>query len=290
MPHRFRAVALLLALAATAAGAADPSEDRADRDRRQIDATLAAMPAQRPGIVDLYVVGFAGDGNEHVFGNEVAYLETLVSARYGAAGRTLTLVNRPDHDNHRDHDAQPLATLDNLRHALRGVGAAMDPAEDLLLLYLASHGTHKHTLAVSQPGVFETTLTPAQLRASLDDAQVGNRIAIVSACYSGGFIPALRDPRAIVITAARRDRTSFGCGDTESATYFGRALLVEGLNRDDGLLDAFAYARRQVARREKDDGFTPSEPQIDIGEDALVALKAWEASLERGPRVPYPHD
>ena len=41
-----------------------------------------------------------------------------------------------------------------------------------------------------------------------------------------------------------------GCGDSGSATWFGRALLVEGLNRDEGLVGAFEYARRQVARRE----------------------------------------
>jgi hypothetical protein len=281
-----RIVVLLLALACAGAGLAR-DDGRAGRDLLLIDAALAAMPPQRPGTPDLYVLGFAGDGNEYVFGNEVAYLGQLMDQRFGTDGRTLLLANHPQG---LEPDARPLATLDNLRHALAGIAGAMDPDEDLLLLYIASHGTARHLLTLSQPGLFDTVLKPGQLRAALDDAGVRHRIVVVSACYSGGFIPALQDPGTIVLTAARRDRSSFGCGDSESATYFGRALLVEGMNRDGDLLEAFEYARRQVARREKIDQLTPSEPQIDVGMEALRRLQAWEAGLQRGPVVPYPHD
>ncbi|WP_165967481.1 C13 family peptidase [Luteimonas aestuarii] len=284
---RLRLFALLLACCAPGVAGASEASERAARDLQRIDAALAAMPAQRPGAVDLYVVGFAGDGNEQVFGNEVAYLRTLMAQRHGNEGRTLVLANRPDARRRED---TPLATLDNLRHALAGIAATMDPEEDLLLVYLASHGTARHQLAVGQPGLFETFLKPTQLRVALDDAGIPRRVVIVSACYSGGFIPALQDAGTIVLTAARHDRTSFGCGDTESATYFGRALLVEGMNRDGGLLDAFQYARRQVARREKMDRLTPSEPQMDVGSDALARLQAWEAGAQRGPVAAYPHD
>lgn len=62
------------------------------------------------------------------------------------------------------------------------------------------------------------------------------------------------------------------------------------MNRDGGLLGAFEYARRQVARREKIDRLTPSEPQLSVGAEALERLKAWEAATPRGPVLPYPHD
>jgi hypothetical protein len=281
-----RVVVLLLALAFAGAGAAS-DDGRAGRDLLLIDAAVAAMPPQRSGTADLYVLGFAGDGNEYVFGNEAAYLQLLMDQRFGTDGRSLVLANHP---HALERDDTPLATLDNLRHALAGIADAMDPDEDLLLLYIATHGTAKHLLALSQPGLFDTVLKPGQLRAALDDAGVRHRIVVVSACYSGGFIPALQDPGTIVLTAARSDRSSFGCGDSESATYFGRALLVEGMNRDGGLLGAFEYARRQVARREKIDRLTPSEPQLSVGAEALERLKAWEAATPRGPVLPYPHD
>lgn len=282
------ALAWLALLQAGAAAADDllPTDPDIARDRTLIDARLARMPAQRPGEMDLFALAFAGDGHEDVFRNEAAYFETLATARYGAAGRALALVNHPDS---LDRSPRPLATLDTLQHALDGIAARMDPDEDLLLLFLTSHGGRDHALTVSQPDRFDTTLSPAQLREALDDAGIRHRLLIVSACFSGGFIPELAAPDTLLITAARHDRPSFGCGDTASATYFGRALLVEGLNRDGGLLDAFDYARRQVARREVMGGHEASFPQINVGERIRARLDAWEAGLVRGPPLPYPH-
>lgn len=286
MAPLLRTALLLLALAPLVA-VAQETDGLAERDIALIDAMLAGMPAQRPGVPDLYVVGFAGDGNENVFRNEVAYLETLMTERYGTAGRMIALVNHPDSLG---RTPRPLATLQNLRHALSGIGAAMDPDEDLLLLYITTHGSPKFELSVSMPGHFDTSIKPTALRKALDTADIPARIVIVSACYSGGFVPALQEPGTIVMTAARRDRPSFGCGDSTPATYFGRALLVEGMNRDVGLVEAFEYARRQVKRREKAEDLLPSEPQLDIGEQALTRLQAWESTLTPTTVVPYPYD
>lgn len=277
---------LLLAMLACAVQAADPAVAMAGRDHALIDARLRAMPAQRPGRMDLYALALAGDGNENVFRNEAVYFEALATARYGAEGRTLSLVNHPDSLA----DApRPLATLANLRHALAGIGAAMDPDEDLLLLYLTSHGSREHALSLQLEGMPDAELLPGELRAALDAAGIRHRLLIVSACYSGGFIPALASPDTLVITAAHRDRPSFGCGDSASATYFGRALLVEAFNRDEGLREAFEYARRQVSRRETLEGHEPSRPQLSLGERIAARLDAWERDLVRGPVLPYPH-
>lgn len=267
------------------APADEPAHDPA-RDRALIDARLARMPAQRPGQVDLFAVAVAGDGRENVFRNEAAYFESLIDARYGGGGRTLALVNHPDSLS---GTPRPLATLDSLRHALAGIAERMDRDEDMLLLFLTSHGERRHALVLHQPDRFDVSLSPAALRAALDDAGIRHRLLIVSACFSGGFIPALATPDSIVISAARRDRASFGCGDATTATWFGRALLVEGLNRDGGLLDAFAYAQRQIARRETAEGHDASYPQIHVGEEIRARLLAWEATLDRGPALPYPH-
>ncbi len=293
--HRVSLIALVLSACWALAGTAIAGEAVADadvatlahRDQALIDARLQAMPAQRPGVPDLYAIGIAGDGDENVFRNEVAYFETLVDARYGAEGRTITLVNHPASVG---KAPRPLATLDNLRHALAGIGRAMDPAQDLLMLFLSSHGDRDHTVVLRMPGQFDAALTPRQLRDALDEAGIRHRLLIISACFSGGFIPALASPDTLVITAARRDRPSFGCGDTASATYFGRAMLIEAMNRDGGLVDAFAYAKRQVARREDAEGYKSSMPQLSIGADIPAALQAWEATLAPSPPVPYPFD
>lgn len=274
-------------LASTTHAAAQDDDALAARDRGLIDARLAQMPAQRPGQPDLYALSFAGDGDEDVFRNEALYFESLATVRYGANGRSLALVNHPDSLG--DAAPRPLATAANLRHALAGIGRAMDPDEDLLLLYLTSHGTPEHALSIRLGDRLDALLTPEQLRAALDDAGIRHRLLIVSACYSGGFIPALAAPDTLVVTAARRDRPSFGCGEDASVTYFGRALLVEGMNRDGGLVDAFEYARRQVSRREAVEGYEASHPQVSIGEDIRPRLHAWETTLVRGPVLPYPY-
>lgn len=270
---------------APAPGVADAAAI-ASRDRALIEARLQHMPPPVAGRPALYALAFAGDGDENVFRNEALYFEQLATARYGAGGRTLALVNHPDSLA----DAPlPLATADNLRIALQGIGQRMDPDEDLLLLFITTHGSPGHALSVQLPGYFDTTLRPGELRAMLDQSGIRNRLLIVSACFSGGFIPELAAPDTLLITAARHDRPSFGCGDTASATYFGRALLVEGLNRDEGLVDAFAYARRQVARREVMEGHEASFPQINVGDRIRARLDAWEAALVRGPPLAYPH-
>ncbi|MGN7724797.1 C13 family peptidase [Luteimonas sp. 22616] len=257
------------------------------RDHRLLADDIAALAPQRPDQVDLYVVGFAGDSTENVFRNEVTYLDALMSKRFDSQGRVVTLVN---HLDSLTTAPRPLATLENLRIALAGVGRVMDRDEDVLLLYLTLHGTEEHELAVQLPPVLEQWITPRELRKALDDAGIRNRVVAISACYSGGFIPALRDPHALVVTAARGDRASFGCGSESDATYFGRAWLVDGLNRSTSFIDAYGIAASEISQWEHEDGETPSLPQLDAGEAITHRLQLWRSQLAPGPVVPYPYD
>jgi hypothetical protein len=278
-------LAMLLAAASPSSSAAADAT-LAARDRKLLDATFAAMPAQRAGQPDLYVIGFAGDGHEDVFRNEVLYLDTLMSARFGARGRVVTLVN---HAGSLGETPRPLATLDNLRDVLARIGHAMDRDEDLLLLFITTHGTADNELVLQLYPLIDATLTPEQLRDALDDAGIRNRVLVVSACYSGGFLPALRGPDALVITAARHDRTSFGCGSESVATYFGRAWMIEGLNRGTSFIAAYDHATRKIARRESIDDYEPSLPQIAVGKNIARRLPAWQARLPEAPAVAYPY-
>ncbi|NZA26646.1 peptidase C13 [Luteimonas sp. SJ-92] len=262
------------------------AETYPERDRRLIDRLLAQMPPQRPGHPDLYVIGFAGDGAEDVFRNEVQYLGTLSTERLDARGRMIPLVNHPDS---LEGDGAPLATLANLRHALAGIAAAMEPDEDLLLLFLTTHGTPEHELVAALEPEVDEMLQPQDLRAALDGAGVRNRVVVVSACFSGGFLPKLAGPDTLVITAARRDRPSFGCGAASTVTWFGRAWLVAGLNRHTSFVAAYDDATREVARREIKEGYAPSLPQIAVGKRIAALLQAWQATLPPGSEVAYPY-
>lgn len=296
-PPRFamRLAPLLCLLLISASLAADQHERRSaqgsgltleQRDHALLDRQLAALTPQRPGKPDLYVLGFAGDGEEDVFRNEVVYLKSLFERRFGARGHVVTLINHPDSLGKAPH---PLATYESLYDALARIGKTMDRDQDLLLLYLTMHGTEDHELAVQLQPMIEDWLTPEDLHDALDDAGIRNRVVVISACYSGGFVPALRNPDTLLVTAARADRASFGCGTESEATYFGRAWLVDGLNRTTNFIAAYDIASTLIAKRERKEDFEPSLPQIDIGARIGKRLQAWETELAPGKPVPYPY-
>lgn len=274
------------------ASAADESERPATTPKLEgsqltmLDAALAGLPAQRPGVTDIYVLGVAGDTDEDVFTNEVTYLRELSAKRWGAEGRMISLVNRPA----LGHGGPPqvLATADSIGHALNGLGQKLDPNEDVLFLYLTSHGLHDNSVYLHTGRDQEDYLAPAQLARMLDQAQIGNAVVVVSACFSGAFVPALMSPQRMVITAARKDRPSFGCGNTDSATWFGRAFLVEALNTTNDFAHAYTLAAGNVRRREKEQGELPSEPQFKNGRTVAAVLEQWRAGLPETPAVPYP--
>lgn len=110
---------------------------------------------------------------------------------------------------------------------------------------------------------------------------------MINACYSGGFVPPLRGPGTLVLTAARTDRSSFGCGSESDITYFGHAWLEDALNHTDNFVDAFKHAQNEIALWEKQDKLTPSEPQIDIGSGIEGQLTLWRRGLKPGPEVRF---
>ncbi|HEY4351579.1 MAG TPA: hypothetical protein VGN31_10145, partial [Paraburkholderia sp.] len=62
---------------------------------RMMDDAVAALTPRTPGRPNLYLIAFAGDGEENVFRNEAEYAVRLFSERFGAAGHTLLLINNP---------------------------------------------------------------------------------------------------------------------------------------------------------------------------------------------------
>ena len=160
----------------------------------------------------------------------------------------------------------PFATITNLRETLNEIGAAIDAEDDVVMVYLASHGSRDFRLNADLPPLSLVELSPAGLRQLFDDAGIKWRIIVVSACYSGGFIEPLMDDHTLIITASRADRTSFGCGQASDSTYFGEAFFQKGMATSATFAAAFDTAKVRVAERERDTGVSPpSEPQWRIG-------------------------
>ena len=178
-------------------------------------------------------------------------------------------------------DALPLANQNNLKRVLSAVGQRMDVSDDLLVLFLTSHGSRDARLATRFWPLGLNDLEAPKLREMLDASGAKWRIVVVSACYSGSFIDALEDEHTLVLTAARADRTSFGCGPDSELTYFGRHFFAEALARSHSFLSAFEEARETIAERESREGKTPSEPQKFVGTQIEAKLREIEERLSQ---------
>ncbi|WP_227544887.1 C13 family peptidase, partial [Moraxella catarrhalis] len=121
----------------------------------------------------------------------------------------------------------------------------MNPDEGAFFLVLSSHGSvDEHgepigELAVTNPPLNLRPIEPFWLKSALDKSGIRWRVFVVSACYSGTFINALKDPYTMIITASKADKASFCCTDDADMTYFGRAVFNESLQGSDGVMTAF---------------------------------------------------
>ncbi|MCG7896153.1 MAG: C13 family peptidase [Candidatus Thiodiazotropha taylori] len=235
-----------------------------------VDKTLNGLASQRPGITDLYLVTVAGYGLENVFLNEVEYVRDLFDRRFDTSGRSMSLVNNID-----TLSRYPLANRHNLSDSLSVIGEIMDTEEDVLFLFMTSHGSKDPKFSVNFGPVPLEDITPLQLRQALDRSGILWRVIVVSSCYSGGFIDPLRTPHTLIITAADTDRQSFGCGVKSEFTDFGTAYFKHALQQQPDFIEAFEIAAQWIEDKERREQRKRSLPQRFVGDeirDKLIQL------------------
>jgi len=101
---------------------------------------------------------------------------------------------------------------------------------------------------------------------------------IVSACFSGVFVPVLEGPNRMVLTAARPDRSSFGCSESDKYPYFD-ACMLQVLPTVHDFVALGPAVQDCVAQREVETGMRPpSEPQFFVGPQLrpILPLMAFE--------------
>lgn len=241
------------------------------------DALDAIAPAHA-GVTELFTISFGGDGSQDVFLNEAIGADAVMSSVFDSGDHAIVLANSRAHAQER-----PFATLSSLQRALATIADRMNIDEDVLAVFLTSHGTPDHHLVVALSPYEFDDLTPEALRGLLDEAGIRYRVIIISACYSGGFIDALAGPDTMIITASGADRTSFGCRDGADWTDFGRAYFAEALAQTASFEGAFRIAARRIAEREARDHLQPSQPQISVGAGIRGQLQRLET--RRGGRI-----
>jgi hypothetical protein len=154
------------------------------------------------------------------------------------------------------------------------------------LVYISSHGAPEGVV------INQDLLPPPLLAAVIDDACPSRpAIVVISACFSGVFVQPLQRDDRMILTAARPDRTSFGCSEDDKYPYFDDCFLSSASTaRDFAVLGKAVQAC--VAQKERDTGATPpSEPQLWIGPALrpLLPLYAFARPPSGAPARPGPH-
>ena len=208
------------------------------------------------------VVSFGLFGDQSVFRSEATGAAKIVASRFGHGPVDVQYNSKKGGK----------ATIETLATSLQTAAKGMDADNDVLFLILTTHGSPAG-LAV-KAGALTQVLTPPNLADMLVRTGVRHKAVVISACYSGVFIPPLANPDALIITAADANHPSFGCQDGAKWTYFGEAFFNAALRKAKSVKEAFAVARELVTKRELRERFEPSNPQMAGGENVQPLLIA----------------
>lgn len=175
------------------------------------------------------------------------------------------------------------STVERLAAELEALAGRAAPS-DRVLIVLIGHGSARgEESALNLPGPDLTGSHLAELVGVLGSREVA---VVNAASASGGFVLPLAGPHRIVVTATasprERERTRFG-------RHFVDALAGEGADADrDGrvsLLEAFEYARREVARTYETDNQIQTEHALleddADGKGSLEPVPGGDGALAR---------
>lgn len=231
-----------------------------------LDDALSDLDDESPGRTDLYFVGFLGDGHDDAYRQDMLAARRAIEERFDMRDRSIALVTSPA-----TQLDTPMATVSHLRETLKEIAAAINPEEDVVMIYLAGPSGGDGSLDVALPPLELLPLSPATLRSLLDEAGILWRIVVVSSCHSAAFVDALKNESTLVLAAAG-DGAMGGCTITNGSTGLGAALFRDALPRAESLQHAFEAAQAGSER-----GATAGS-QLFIGSEIEQKLK----ELDRG--------
>jgi Peptidase C13 family len=158
----------------------------------------------------------------------------------------------------------PYATRENIEQVIDELGRLARP-QDKIVLLLSTHG-NKEILAVNAGNQDYGVVSAADLQKWLRKLNGKPVVLALSACYSGSFITPLKNANRIILTAADKDRSSFGCNYQSTNTFFVEEAFGASFDLQKSLLEVFESARTNIDKKEKRMGLSPaSNPQVEVG-------------------------
>ena len=226
---------------------------------------LSAAPAFAQNVHLVVIVGLAGDP-EHgeLFQKWASNLVEASTSRYGIPReRVVFLAEKPDGEgtlstgrSTRDEIVKTFETL-----------AQKSASDDLVFVVLIGHGTFDGRIAkFNLPG---PDMTAADFQPLLKRLEPRRVVLVNSASASGPFIEALSAPGRTIVTATRNGSERFA---TLFGGFFVDALVGDAADADKNkrttVLEAFNYARREVATAYEREGIMLTEHALldDVGD------------------------
>jgi len=228
-------------------------------------AAFLPAPAAAAGFSNWAVMVVAGDDHAH----SGARSQVFDNARRDLVKAFEGIGFSPDNVEQFSLDPDKDAEETTVTHLANGLWDLSNRAPGGCLIYFTSHGAYNSGIVVGNG-----MLNPDTWSKIVNNA-CGSKPAVIvmSACFSGQFIPSLAGDNRMVFTAARPDRTSFGCGESDHYTFFDGCFLQSLPQSGDfpGLADK---VKDCVSRQEQALGVDyASEPQLAIGQNILPMLK-----------------
>ena len=219
-------------------------------------ALLTPAPTAAQQSFLLVVSGLSGEPRyAETFHNWATKMLGAAEARWGLpAENVVYLAERMDRDPNR---ISARSTRENVEEAFRDIAERAGPSDQVFIL-LIGHGTTRDGEALfNLPGPDMSAVDFARLLGSLPT----QKVAFVNAASSSGdFLAALSGPNRTVITATRSGHEK---NETIFARFFVEAYAGEGADADKdervSVLEAFNFARREVARVYESDGLLLTE-------------------------------
>ncbi len=231
-------------------------------------AISSSAPAAQPGFKDWAAVVVAGDfagahneGDTEAFDNARRDISKALVERMGFAPENVRQFSvRPERYDEAGLGRSQLFEIHG------GLAEVARNARGGCLFYLTSHGVQYGAFLNSEDEKKQTIVLPPTM-AELIDSACPNRpsIVIISTCFSGVNVPFLEQPNRLVMTAAAKDRSSFGCGQQNTYPYFDDCFLqsVKVVKTLGALPPAITAC---VERMERETGMSPpSRPQVSVG-------------------------
>lgn len=133
-------------------------------------------------------------------------------------------------------------------------------------IHMTSHGSKQGFILGSQ------TILPAEMNSIITNG-CGDRptVLLISSCYSGVHLTtAAKTPNRIILTAARPDRTSFGCSSEETYVYWD-TCFIDLFPKAQNWATLATDIESCIKKKESGGNFTPSEPQKYFGSQMTSA-------------------